>query len=269
MVEALNMDLSALLQMSNADERQMLAWLLQDSLPIAASSPTPSRDVPASISGPPVLHVVLDSRNIAKCGSSLDLPRLPNKQQLARAFEFFVSHQPLETVWLFLYRDLAEKWRACEPLAKYSQQWVVTPTGEDVDVFLINFVETREQEGHAAVIVSNDLFRNHVRSSRITDAWVRQHTLKFTFTQSGDFLCPLYTPAASREPGTPSTQTAASSCHTVRPSSGCMSGNRRGRVKNAFVTQLHASQEFLGSRTTVCVCASLLRIDEMKAQVTT
>ena len=146
----------------------------KDSLPVplpdsgVASCPAPSCDGSASISGSrfageTVLHVALDSRNIAKCGFSLDLPRLPDHQQLAGAFEFFVSHQPLETVWLFLYRDLAEKWRACQPLAKYSQQWVVTPTGEDVDLFLINFVEKREREGHAAVIVSNDLFRNHVR----------------------------------------------------------------------------------------------------------
>ncbi|CAE7298564.1 exo1 [Symbiodinium sp. CCMP2456] len=234
--------------MSNADERQMLAWLLQakDSLPF--SLPASPCDVPASISRSHV-HVALDSRNIAKCGFSLDLPRLPDNQQLARAFEFFVSHQPLETVWLFLYRDLAEKWRACQPLAKYSQQWVVTPTGEDVDVFLINFVEKREREGDAAVIVSNDLFRNHVRSSRITDTWVRQHTLKFTFTQSGDFLCPLYTPAANREPTLPSTQTTASSCHVVRPSFGCTSRSRRGRVQNAFVTQLRKSGFLFGSRT--------------------
>ena len=36
------------------------------------------------------------------------------------------------------------------------------------------------------------------RSSRITDTWVRQHILKFTFTQSGDFLCPLYTSLSQR-----------------------------------------------------------------------
>ncbi|CAE8720358.1 unnamed protein product, partial [Polarella glacialis] len=149
-----------------------------------------------------VCHVVLDSRNIAKHGSSLQTQHLPDCEQLRLAFDYFSKRQAAETVWICLYRDLAEKWRENRFLAPLKDQWIVTPFGEDVDRFLFAFVQAKEEEGKSALVVTNDCFGNHIRAGHISQDWARRHALKFTLTPDGDFLCPNYRTAS----------TSASSC---------------------------------------------------------
>ncbi|CAJ1379682.1 unnamed protein product [Effrenium voratum] len=159
-----------------------------------ASEGKPSKPVAAARPGfQAQAHIILDSRNITSEGFERGGAHggLPHCEQLLQAYDFFASRQPEETVWLVMHRWVANRFD--RELSNLQQRLVITPQGIQTDDFMLELVERKLSDGHEAWLVSNNPFRHYLRSGTITQEWIDNYCLRYTF--AGDcFLCPHYRP---------------------------------------------------------------------------
>ena len=65
---------------------------------------------------------------------------------------------------------------------------LMTPAGADDDKFILQQAKNKIAEGEDVLVISNDMYRDHVASGMIDDAWMRKHAIKFSWLPRNGFF---------------------------------------------------------------------------------
>jgi len=138
----------------------------------------------ATSSGAGAKVVVLDAPNILKHTNDGASAKKCDWSKLLQAAKYY--QQRGYQVRAFLPR--AGQWnRGSNEAKQFAEEFkiVLCPSGSCDDNFMIKYVEDLETEnGTAAFIVTNDLFRDHIKKDQVTSEWVKSHTMQFAFDEA-------------------------------------------------------------------------------------
>ena len=69
-----------------------------------------------------------------------------------------------------------------------SQSIMLCPSGADDDKWILQNAKEKIEEGWEVIVLSNDMYRDHVASGTVDDAWMKKHAVKFSWMQNNKFF---------------------------------------------------------------------------------
>lgn len=75
-----------------------------------------------------------------------------------------------------------------ERLEDWRSNIAFTPPGRNDDDAMIGFAKGKLGQGHECYLVTNDLFKDHIRQGKITDEWFKQHVVGYMWLGLGGEL---------------------------------------------------------------------------------